>query len=128
MRSLPTPPVVHADDLQKQRWGGKARREGRAVRAVLESVEKDLFYFSLVVESIDGSPLVAPVVFHLHDTYPRSVVTIRKIVDEKYATLSDWNAGGVFAIGVQVKNAVGHWVSLEFDLARRVSQTCHRVL
>ncbi len=33
------------------------------------------------------------------------------------ATLDQWNAYGVFAVGVQVRDAKGRWVSLELDLA-----------
>lgn len=50
-------PILHKDDLQKGRWGGATERDGRVVRAVLESVDRDVFYFSLIVESVDGSPL-----------------------------------------------------------------------
>jgi len=110
-------PVIHRDDLQKGRWGGKDELAGRRLRAVLESIEHDVFYFSLIVESSDGSPLTAPVVFHLHDTYPRNVVTIRRIKEGREATLDQWNAYGVFAVGVQVRDAKGRWVSLELDLA-----------
>ncbi len=76
------------------------------------------FYFSLVVESIDGSVLEAPVIFHLHNSFPRSVVSIRRIIDGTHAVLSEWNAYGVFSIGVQVRNANGRWISLELDLAK----------
>lgn len=109
--------VVHPDDPQKGRWGGKEERAGRKVHAVLESTEREVFYFSLVVESTDGSPLMAPVTFHLHHTYPRSVATIRRIIEGRQAVLSQWNAYGVFAVGVQVRDAKGKWVSLEIDLA-----------
>ncbi len=77
-----------------------------------------MFYFSVIVESTDGSELKPPIVFHMHETYPRSIVTIRRIIDGKQARLNDWQAYGVFAIGVQVKNAKGEWISLELDLAR----------
>lgn len=109
-------PIIHVDDPQKERWGGRAARDGRHVRVVIDSVERDIFYFSVVVESTDSTLLEAPVVFHLHDTYPRSVVTIRRIENQQ-AILREWNAEGVFAIGVQVKNATGRWISLEIDLA-----------
>ncbi len=110
-------PVIDPDDLQKGRWGGKEELAGRRLRAVLESIESDVFYFSLIVESSDGSPLAAPVVFHLHDTYPRSVVTIRRIKKGREAKLDQWNAYGVFTVGAQVRDAKGRWISLELDLA-----------
>ena len=110
-------PIIHRDDLQKDRWGGKSERDGRAVRAALESVERGIFFFSLIVESTDGSKLEPPVVFHLHDSFPRSIITIRRIGKENTAKLADCSAYGVFAIGIQVLNARREWVSLEFDLA-----------
>jgi len=110
-------PIVDQEDPQKGRWGGKAEDQGRSVRAVVDSLEKEKYYFSLIVESTDGSDLEGPVVFHLHNSFPRSVVTTRSIVGKKRAMLKEWWADGVFAVGVQVKNARGKWISLEIDLA-----------
>ena len=114
---VPEPgPILDFDDPQKGRWGGQSTRDGRAVRVVINSVERDIFFFSVIVEPTDWTPLAAPVVFHLHDSFPRSVVTIRRIENQQ-AILREWNAYGVFAIGVQVKDAAGQWISLETDLA-----------
>jgi hypothetical protein len=110
-------PGPYKDDPQRGRWGGNSEIRGRALKAVLESAEKSIFYFSLIVESTDGSELNSPVVFHLHDSYPRSIIHIRHIVDGKHATLSDWSAYGVFTVGVQVKDRTGTWISLELNLA-----------
>jgi hypothetical protein len=109
-------PILHSDDPQKDRWGGRSQRDGREVRLVIDSVERDVFYFSAFVQSVDGTPLASPVVFHLHNSFPRSVITIRRVEDQQ-AALRSWNAYGVFAIGVQVKNSDGKWISLEIDLA-----------
>jgi hypothetical protein len=111
----PPGPVLHEDDPQKDRWGGRSGRDGRAASIVLESVESDIFYFSVVVQSTDDSELTPPVIFHLHDSYPKSVQPIRRIHNGQ-AVLRDWNAYGVFAIGVQVKTGAGRWTSLEVDL------------
>jgi hypothetical protein len=113
----PPGPVVHPDDLQKDRWGGRADVSGRRVSAVIDSVERNVFYFSATVESTDGTKLEGPVVFHLHDSYPRSVVRLKRVYDSRYVTLSEWSATGVFAIGVQVRDGFGRWMSLELDLA-----------
>jgi hypothetical protein len=107
--------VLHHDDPQKDRWGGLPERDGRAVSVELESVEGEIFYFSVIVQSTDGSELQPPVIFHLHPTYPKSVQPIRRIQNGQ-AVLRDWNAYGVFAIGVQVKTRSGQWTSLEVDL------------
>jgi hypothetical protein len=109
-------PILRADDPQKGRWGGRSSRDGRQVRVVINSVERDIFFFSVIVESTDWTSLAAPVLFHLHDSFPRSVVPIRRI-ENGQAVLREWNAYGVFAIGVQVKDAAGRWISLEIDLA-----------
>jgi hypothetical protein len=109
-------PIRDFGDPQRGRWGGQSTRDHREVRVVIESVERDIFYFSVIVESTDSTPLAAPIVFHLHDSFPRSVVTIRRIENQQ-ATLREWNASGVFTIGVQVKNAASQWISLEIDLA-----------
>jgi hypothetical protein len=111
-------PISHKDDPQKGRWGGLAERDGRLVRPVLESVERDIYYFSLIVESTDSTELRSPVIFHLHDTFPRSVISIRRIIGGTRAELSEWSAFGVFAVGVQVRNARGQWIALELDLAK----------
>ena len=111
-------PVLDPTDPQKARWGGNDRHDGRAEWAVIESVERDTFYFSVIVESTDESVLEPPVVFHMHDSYKSSVVRIRRIINQKQAPLSVWEAYGVFAIGVQVKNSTGTWIALELDLAQ----------
>jgi hypothetical protein len=110
-------PVLDFEDPQKGRWGRSSAHDGRQVRIVINSVERDIFFFSVIVESTDWTPLAAPVVFHLHDSYPRSVVTIRR-VENQQAVLREWSSYGVFAIGVQVKDVAGQWISLEIDLAK----------
>jgi hypothetical protein len=110
-------PILDFEDPQKGRWGGLSARDGRQVRVAINSVERDMFFFSVIVESTDWTPLVAPVIFHLHDSYPRSVVTIRR-VENQQAVLREWSSYGVFAIGAQVKDATGQWISLEIDLAK----------
>ncbi len=110
------PPIVHKDDVQKDRWGGQPERDGRALRASVASVEGDTFYFSLIVESTDGSLLEAPVIFHLHDTYPQNVIPVTRVVEGRHATLRDVDSFGIFAVGAQVKDRSGRWTSLELDL------------
>src|SRR5438270_13150187 len=83
-------PVRNFDDPQKGRWGGESTRDGRQVRVVIDSVERDIFYFSVLVESIDSTPLAPPVVFHMHDSFPRSVITIKRIENQQ-AILREWN-------------------------------------
>ena len=110
-------PIFDFEDPQRGRWGGSSAHDGRQVRVAINSVEREMFFFSVIVESTDWTPLVAPIIFHLHDSYPRSVITIRR-VENQQAVLREWNSFGVFSIGVQVKDATGQWISLEIDLAK----------
>ena len=56
-----------------------------------------------------------PFVFHLHDTYAKSVIWIRKTHGQR-AVLEEIYATGTFTFGVQFKDGEGTWRSLEFDL------------
>jgi hypothetical protein len=109
-------PIRVPDDLQKNRWGGESSKDGRRLSAVLVDTQKKLFFFNIIVESTDGTPLVGPVVFHLHDTFPKPVIYVRK-TDGGFAQIEEANAIGVFTIGAQVQRADGEWIGLEYDLS-----------
>jgi hypothetical protein len=109
--------ILDPDDLQKGRWGGRAGREGRKLVAVLDQVRKSYFFVNLVVSATDGSPLVGPVIFHLHDSFAISVIHIRRIREQSWAMLEEVSTEGVFTVGVQVKDRNNRWTSLELDLA-----------
>jgi len=111
-------PVLDDDDPQKGRWGGEAQRDGRRVTVELLNTFSRTFLFNVVVDSTDGSPLEGPVIFHLHDTFPKSVIHIRKISEGNRAVLEEVTSYGAFTIGVQVKNGRGEWIGLEYDLSR----------
>ncbi|MGJ7497839.1 SAV_2336 N-terminal domain-related protein [Variovorax sp. RT4R15] len=120
---IPKPgPVLNAADLQQGRWGGAARRDGRVAEAVLCGVTKGIFYFDVAVDSTDGSALRGPVVFHLHDTYPKKTIHIRKIRDGTRAILQNVSSRGVYCIGIQVRKGDGTWTSLELDLRQLASR------
>ncbi len=108
--------ILHEDDPQKDRWGGLAERDGRALTIILGEVGRTSFIFNAIVSSTDGSELVGPAIFHLHDSYPKSVIHVRKINSENHAVLWDVSSYGVFTIGVQVKDAHGKWIGLEYNL------------
>lgn len=115
--SPPTPgPVVDPEDPQRARWGGAAEESGRKVTAKIREVLRTSFTFDVSVSSTDGSPLRSPVVFHLHDSYPKSVVWIRRLQGGE-AVLWEVDSYGVYTVGVQVKDAGGNWIGLELDLA-----------
>jgi hypothetical protein len=70
-----------------------------------------------VVTSTDGSPLEGPVIFHLHDTYPKSVIWIKKIRANNIAVLEQVESYEVYTIGAQVKDANKQCTGLEYSLA-----------
>jgi hypothetical protein len=110
-------PIINRADLQKGRWGGIPERNGRRLEAEVTDVQRATFNVDLIVRSSDGSPLDGPVLFHLHDTYPRKTIHIRGIRDGNFAVLEEVTAYGTYTVGAQVKAAVGRWASLELDLA-----------
>jgi hypothetical protein len=117
----PPPPPNRAslekDDIQKNRWGGKAKGYGRRLFISTVNMEKEYFEFEAVLESTDATPLEHPFFFHLHDTYkPNKIKISRTRYDGKQAVL-ERGAEGTFTIGVQFKDAKGEWRSLEYDLA-----------
>jgi hypothetical protein len=109
-------PIVHRDDPQRDRWGSLPERDGRRLWIQLLDTSGRVFSFDAIVESTDGSPLVGPVRFHLHDTFPQPKIVIRRVREDRQAVLEEVVSYGVFTIGVQVKNAQGQWIGLEFNL------------
>jgi V8-like Glu-specific endopeptidase len=114
----PDPPaVIDEEDPQKGRWGGLAERNGLKLSVKITEVATDYFLFDAVVESITESPLEGPVLFHLHDSYPKSTIWIRRMRDGgRRALLAEVSSYGVYTIGAQAKNASGEWVGLELNL------------
>jgi hypothetical protein len=112
----PLPESVRDDDIQRGRWGGTNTRFGRTLTIENLHEYRSYFLFDAVLEADDGKPLVGPFVFHLHDTFARSVIWIRKTQGRR-AALEEIYATGTFTFGVQFKDGNGTWQSLEFDLA-----------
>jgi hypothetical protein len=111
-------PVKVPDDPQKGRWGGKSTGFGyRLVVNNFVEYKRD-FVFDAILERVDAAkPMLGPVIFHLHDTFDKSVIWIRK-TDGHRAILSSIDAIGTFTFGVQFQISPGKWRSLEFDLAK----------
>jgi hypothetical protein len=113
----PPPPGPDPDDPQKGRWGGSAERDGRKLSARLRAQYAKSFEFDLVVTATDGTKLTGPVVFHVHDTFPKSAYHIRKMrADDTEALFELLEAYGTFTVGAQVRKARGGWTQLEYDL------------
>lgn len=116
----PAPPLhesLRKDDIQKNRWGGIDSGFGRRLTIEVLREYKRYFEFNAVVEATDDKPLVGPFVFHLHDTFTKSVIWIRKTNGSR-AVLEEIQANGTFTFGVQFKDGQGVWRSLEYDLGR----------
>jgi hypothetical protein len=118
----PEPPApTDPDDPQRDRFGGEAERGGRELVAILRQVDKERehFYVDLQVRSTDGTDVQGPARFFLHDTYARERIWVRRPDPEgKAITLRDVYSYGVYTVGCQVRDSGGHWVGLEYDLAR----------
>jgi hypothetical protein len=112
-----TPPEgPNPDDPQKGRWGGSPEAGGLQLSAVLTAVRKSLFYVDLVVSSTDGKPLGGPVRFHLHPSYPRSIITIRKVRPNNTLVLEEVSAYEAYTLGAEVRRPDSSVVPLELDL------------
>jgi hypothetical protein len=108
---------IKADDIQKGRWGGKS--EGWSFQLSPQNVEKHKYYFTFdaVLEKKEpGTVPQGPFVFHLHDSYPRSVIWVRRVRGQK-SILENIHAEGTYTFGVQFKGDDNQWHSLEYDLA-----------
>ena len=84
--------------------------------AIVTDVRKEDFYFNLVVRTTDGSPLGSPSRFHLHPSYPRSVITTHKVRPNNTLVLEGVSADGIYTIGAKVMRPDYSVVRLEFDL------------
>src|SRR5262245_18330318 len=85
-------PVIVSDDPQQNRWGGSPVAHGRRLFSALDDTERDRFWINLFDRSEDDSTLRPPIDFHQHDTFKRSVQTIRKIHDGKWAHFEEVSA------------------------------------
>jgi len=121
-RDIPPPPalprVTDPIDLQKGRFGGHANDGTVELSAKLErTVGKSYFIFEAAARTVRaGVSLEGPARFFLHDTYPRSVVEVRRPDSDGALKLRDVHAYGVFTLGCQVFCSDGAWHGVELDL------------
>jgi hypothetical protein len=111
----PTPEGLKRDDIQKGRWKGQSDGFGRRTFVANVRRFKRYFMFDAGLEATDGRPLQGPFVFHLHDTFAKCVIWIRK-TNGVTAVLEEIEATGTFTWAVQFKDGDGHWQGLEYDL------------
>lgn len=112
------PPVIHPDDPQKGRFGGKAENNFRKISADVKSSHVPDFYkVVLVVESTDPAnhPLDSDVIFYIHDSFSPSVFTYspKEFKDGK-AVEDEILSYGAFTVGIITDNGQ---TMLELDLA-----------
>jgi len=108
----PQGPCTH-----RQRWGGLSEVSGRRLSAVVTDIDDDGFYFDLVVEATDTTPLQPPVRFHIHEDYVRPCQNINALTPDKLS--ARWReiwTDEAYVAAAQVRDAAGNWIGLEFDL------------
>jgi len=114
LRKYPSP-QTDAEDTQKGRWGRLACADGRQIMAFVKRHKKEEYEIGLRVASVDGSQLNGPVHFYLHESFPRTKITIQKYDSD--AVLDEVRAYEAFTVGVQVPRSDGLTTALELDLS-----------
>jgi hypothetical protein len=106
------PPIIHPDDPQKGRFGGKSERNFRKLDAdVKPSSNPNYFHVKLWVESTDpeNHPHNSETIFYIHDSFSPSVLTC------KSNETKEMLAYGAFTVGVITDEGR---TMLELDLAK----------
>jgi hypothetical protein len=100
------------DDPQKYQWGGKPVSDGRKLTGKVYRIQRGWYRVTMEVLSLEGPPkLQGSVKFHLHDSFPDQVRTVK--AKNGKATLSVV-AYGAFTVGVE---ADAGKTRLELDLS-----------
>lgn len=101
------------DDPQKGQWGGQDIRNGRQLSAEVKPVGDELFEVRLTVRPVGNAPPIeGDVRFHLHDTFPRQVRTVKAKDGAASLSVVAW---GAFTVGAEVRGEPDTY--LELDLA-----------
>jgi hypothetical protein len=111
--AIPPSLKVNPKDPQKGQWGGKNTDRGWAASAKVFNVDADWFKIELTVGAARGrrKRLTGHVVFHLHDSFAKSVR--REPARNGKAVLALW-AYGAFTVGILIES---DGTMLELDLA-----------
>lgn len=110
-------PILHLDDPQKGRFGGKQENNFRRLSAKVKSTNiPGLFSIGLMVESTDEllHPLTDNVIFYLHDTFRPSVIAVDPIENKARHEIN--YSYGAFTVGVVTD---GGETLLELDLSEQ---------
>lgn len=116
----PTPlgKVQDETDLQAGRFGG-TNDDGTVVLTAehQRTVGKSYFIFDAIIRSVNPNVrLVGPAQFYLHDTYPRSIIKIRKPREDGSMRLEDIHSYGIYTLGCQVYCSDRRWHNVELNL------------
>jgi len=111
-------PIIHPDDPQKGRFGGKSEHNGRALRAIVgEENFYGFFQVTIWVESTNSQEPLQDVLFFLHDSFRPSVYLIKKEELKEGKIMDRFEAYGAFTIGAVTDNGK---TLLELDLAEQI--------
>jgi hypothetical protein len=107
--------LLHHDDPQKGRWGGKSESNGlKIVVGEISHLKSDPAYYNVPVKVVSTDPKARPlkgkVRFHLHDTFSPEVEEVVATNDSAKLNLV---AYGAFTVGVETEDGT----QLEIDLA-----------
>lgn len=106
---LKNKPVNIKDDLQKDRWGGKAENNGKQISASVSDSKESGFYDILITVSNKISELNVPVAIFVHDTFgfPDNVLYVKPNSNGvAQITLTAYEAfaiGALFADGTELE-------------------------
>jgi hypothetical protein len=111
-------PVIHNDDPQKERFGGKSENKGRALKATVGKESSDGFFdVTIWVESTDPKKPLEDVMFYLHDSFRPSVYLIKKEDFKQGKAIDEVEAYGAFTVGAVTDNGS---TLLELDLSEQI--------
>ena len=102
------------DDLQKNRWGGKAENNGKAISAVVtEDSASDNYLITVTVSTTaSGVPPAAEIAFFLHDSFEEQVQYKKFVNNTASITLTAYEA---FTLGAYTEDGT----MLELDLNKQ---------
>ena len=107
--------ILDKEDLQKNRWGGENRNNGKQLTAtVKKSSVPGLFKITLTVSSLDSTqPFMGDVAFFLHDSFTNEIRYRKSISNAASITVTAYEA---FTAGVFTADGT----MLEIDLNKEV--------
>jgi hypothetical protein len=104
---------VPDNDPEKGQWGREDVRNGRRLSATVKPIGDNYYEVVLTVSPVGSAPpITRDVRFHLHDSFPRSIRTVKPRNGKATLSLIAW---GAFTVGAEVRGEPDTY--LELDLA-----------